>query len=574
MEKTDFAQPPPGAPAEAGPSWLTPLFFSFALALLLYNLGGPALFEPDEGRNAEIAREILLLGDWTTPHYNFTPRLEKPMFFYALTALSYQLFGVSEWTARLPSALSGFALIVAIFFFVRSVLGLRPALWSGFALATCIAHYAFSRIVKLDMTLSLFMVLALCAFYRASVEENRQRKRTGYLLMYAAAGVATLVKGPIGFVLPGMIVFFYIALRNRWALLKEIELPWGILLFIAIVAPWYTWAEIRNPGYLSYFLGQENFTRFLTPHFRRDKGWYFFPAVALAGFLPWSLLLPAMVQRLKRRRLDDLSLYLILWAVVPIAFYSLSSSKLAEYVLPVFPALAILAGRTIAELLRDSSRRGLWHLALPWTAQCLLVAYFAAGAVYPGMLPRPMREAVLQAPGTILALAGVLVVLSLVSALAVAPARARRQGKCLACAAFLFFFSFAFINRFIDPLSETRSYRELAAKAAPLIRSGDRLVVYDTFLASLPFYLRVRQPVWHVWPGEKSNVMGSVYVAEKQPPPAAGYGKVLFTFDEFFKEWKGTDRRLLVFIKQKNLKQLGDVTLLDQVGEIAVATNR
>jgi 4-amino-4-deoxy-L-arabinose transferase-like glycosyltransferase len=574
MEGAEIAQPVPPAPGARRASWIVPVFFLFALLLLLYNLGGPALFEPDEGRNAEIAREILLLGDWTTPHYNFTPRLEKPMFFYALTALSYQLFGVSEWTARLPSALSGFAVIVAIFFFVRSRLGQWPALWSGFVLATCIAHYAFSRIVKLDMTLSLFIVLALCAFYRASVEEDGRRKRTAYLLMYAAAGVATLVKGPIGFVLPGMIVFLYILLKNRWSLLREMELPWGILLFIAIVAPWYVWAEIRNPGYLSYFLGQENFTRFFTPHFRRDKGWYFFSAVALAGFLPWSFLLPAIVKRLKQYRFDDLSLYLILWAVVPVVFYSFSSSKLAEYILPVFPALAILAGKTVAELLQYSTRRDLWHLSLPWIAQNLLVVYFAAGAIRPGLLPRPMREALLPSPGTAWALAGVVLVLLLVSAFAVRFIRTQQPGKVLAVTALLFFFSFGFINRFIEPLSEMRSYRELAEEAARLIRPGDRLVVYDTFLASLPFYLLVREPIWHVWSGEKSNVMGSVYVAEKQPPPAAGYGKVLVTFEEFFKEWKGSDRRLLVFIKQKNLKQLGPATVLEQVDDIAVAVNR
>ena len=148
MDRADNAQPVSPEPDASRPLLVTLLFFSFALSLLFYNLGGAALFEPDEGRNAEIAREILLLNDWTTPHYNFTPRLEKPMAFYALTALGYKLLGVSEWTARLPSALSGFAAIVAIFFFVRPLLGLWPALWSGFALATCVGHYAFSRIVK------------------------------------------------------------------------------------------------------------------------------------------------------------------------------------------------------------------------------------------------------------------------------------------------------------------------------------------------------------------------------------------------------------------------------------------
>ena len=136
--------------------------------ILFYRLGGPALFEPDEGRNAEKAREILVLNDWITPHENFNAVLDKPIFFYWLIALSYKIFGVSEWAARLPSALAAFGCIVMVYFFVRRWWGEWEARWSVLVLVTSAGFFVFSRLVIFDMTLTAFIMLALCAFYHAA----------------------------------------------------------------------------------------------------------------------------------------------------------------------------------------------------------------------------------------------------------------------------------------------------------------------------------------------------------------------------------------------------------------------
>jgi len=543
------------------------LFGLLSLFVLFHNLGGPALFDPDEGRNAEIAREILVTGDWVTPYYDFLPRLEKPAFYYALTALSYKRFGISEAAARFPSAASAFAALLLTYFFARRLLGAWPALWSGLVLLTCVEFFAFSRIVILDMTLAFFITLALSAFYLASAAERGGKKRAYYFLMYAALGCATLVKGPIGVVIPGMIVAAYLAVRRKWSAPLEMELGWGLLIFFAIVAPWYAWAEIRRPGYLAYFLGQEHFARYLTPYYQRTKPWYYFFVVLAGGFFPWTFFLPSLARRLWKKSLDDFSLYLFLWAVVPFVFFSFSRSKMAEYLLPVYPALAILAGKTIADALE---RWEVWLLSLAWQALNLVALCFLLGLLWPQLLPADAHEVLRQFPAMTIAAIALLALIILPWTTWTTFRQNRELLFPPACLVFFLFFLFA--HQFVEPISFIRSYKELAAKSAPLIRPGDQLVIYDSYLPSLPFYLRIDKPIWIVTPESARNVMGSFYVAEKKPPAAPGYGKVVFTPDEFQREW--SSRRLLVFVKQRRLTELGDAKVLLRSGGIALVTNR
>ena len=542
-----------------------------SLFVLFHNLGGAALFDPDEGRNAEIAREIPLTKDWVTPYYDFLPRLEKPMFFYALTALCYKLFGVSEAAARFPSAALALATFLLTYFFARRTLGSWAALWSGLILVTCVEFYAFSRIVILDMTLAFFLTLALCAYYRASAAESREKKRAHYFLMYAAVACATLVKGPIGFVFPGMIILSYLVVKRKWSGLAEMELGWGVLIFVLIAAPWYAWQELRNPGYLAYFLGQEHFARYLTPYYHRTKTWYFFFVVLAGGFFPWTLLLPSVATRLWKKPLDDLSLYLLLWAIVPFVFFSLSRSKMAEYLLPIYPALSILAGKSAANSLKTWE---VWLLSLTWQVLNLSLLYLVLGLAWPEILPVQLRAAVRQLSETTAPFAALLLLAFVLLPWTAWMTFARDQQRLLFTSCLVFFLFFAFAHRFIEPFSLTRSYKDLAARSAPFLRPGDQLVIYDNFMPSLPFYLGVSEPIWIVTSADEDNIMGSFYLAEQRPPPAPGHGKVLFTHEEFFEQWGGRQRRLLVFIKEKYLFELRDPKVLLRLGGIALVANR
>src|SRR5262245_34735467 len=186
------------------------------MAVLFVNLGSADLFEPDEGRNAEKAREILLLNDWITPHENFLPVLDKPMFFYWLVAFAYKIFGISEWSGRLPSALSALGCLFLVYRFARQRWGFWEARWSALILLTSVEFFLLSRVVLADMPLTFCITLALFSFYSALHAEDEKAKKLHCWFMYGALGVGTLIKGLIGLVIPGLVFFIYLLVTKRW----------------------------------------------------------------------------------------------------------------------------------------------------------------------------------------------------------------------------------------------------------------------------------------------------------------------------------------------------------------------
>jgi 4-amino-4-deoxy-L-arabinose transferase-like glycosyltransferase len=524
---------------------------------LFVKLGAPALFEPDEGRNAEKAREILLLHDWVTPHENFLVVLDKPIFYYWLVAASYRAFGVSEWSARLPSALAGTGCVVLVFLFARRFFGLWEGLWSGLILVTSAEFYLLSRIVIFDMALTFFITLSLVSFLWALHEESSARRRLLLVLMYSAFGAATLVKGPIGIVLPGMVIVSEMLVSRKFFLLSKLELPLGALIFFAIVAPWYYQVELRNPGYLRYFLWEENFIRYLTPHFNRSQGWYYFFLVLASGFFPWTLCIPEVIKRAWQERKNDTVLFLLLWTALPFIFFSLSSTKLPHYILPVYPPLALLAGITIERKLSAATSPRNWLLILSSLCLLAVIAAFNLGAALPDLVPRAARFELARMSPLLRALA-LLTIIGL-SGLAFLTWSGRWKnrfrlymGFCLGLIVYVHL-----LGQALTAASIRRSTREFVEKVAPRIDASTQVVIYDTSLESLPFYLKINQPIWIVWSGEKASVMGSFYLAEKGARSASGFGQALLSFDEFEEQWtKAPTKLLAIFVKQKNLSRL------------------
>ena len=562
------------------PRYWTIGLFLFSAWVLFSNLGVAALIEPDEGRNAEIAREILVLRDWITPHYDFIPRLDKPMLFFDLVALSYSVFGISEWSARLPSALAALGCLLLTYFCSRSWFDRWTARWSALILLTSMEFFAFSRIVIMDMVLTLLVTAALCGFFLGQRCVERGGGKLQFLLMYAALGAATLVKGPIGLLLPAGVIFVYLIFTKRWMLLRHMELPLGLALFFLVAAPWYILAEFRNPGYLQHFVWEENVARFTTSEFQRGGAWYYFIVVLSAGFLPWTALLPTTIADLYKRSLDRERLFLILWIALPMLFFSLSSSKLSHYILPIYPPLAILVGATVARMFTDPSVKTIWVLSFP--AVFLLVLSFGLTLVilWPEFLPNPLQVYVRTSAGTSIKLGIGLVVAIIFALIAIRRRMWRRQ-------IFLYpatCFSFALLILCAEPIFLTvslqRSSKLVAAKAASFIGAKDQVIMYGGYPSSLPFYLNIQQPIWAIWSGTKSKVLGSDYVATMRPKPAAGYGQVLFTNREFAELWKTSKNRLVVFADSGAMNrfayligtqprivfQLGDTVLLENRG--------
>ena len=566
---------PRGLSSEPSQYWTVGLLL-FGISILLLNLGGAALFEPDEGRNAEIAREILLLKDWVTPHYDFIPRLDKPMLFFGLVALSYKLFGISEWAARLPSALAALACLCITYRFASSLFGRRAGLWSALILLSSMEFFAMSRAVLMDMTLTCFVSLALWSFCLGQRGFESARGKRQFLLMYAAVAIAILLKGPIGFLLPAGVIGIYLLVTKRWSLLRQMQIPLGIALVILTVVPWYLAAESSNPGYLRYFLWEENLHRFTSAQFNRSGPWYYFIGVLAGGLFPWTVLLPTMIADLWKRPPTDERLLLILWIAFPLLFFSLSSSKLPHYILPIYPPLAIILAALIDKLLTDSTVKKTRIVWFPPITFCLVSFAVSITILWPELLPQ--RLLVYRGEdfsGQPLFLVVGLQLIPVVAVLFTDEGWPKQPFLYPATA-----IGFALLVLSANPIwiaiSLDRSSKELAARVAPSIQSDDQLVLYGGYPSSLPFYLNIQRPIWIIAPADSLKILGSSYVAKQRPEPATGYGKVLYTREEFAGLWKKSKNRLVVFIKSSAVDRWegSGASTIARVGETSVVTNR
>jgi 4-amino-4-deoxy-L-arabinose transferase-like glycosyltransferase len=311
------------------------------------------LFDPDEGRYAEIPREMLASGDWVTPRLDGLKYFEKPPLQYWGSALAMAAFGEDEWTARLWPAACGFAALLFLVFAGNRTGPPGSGYAGGLVLASALGFFIASQYLTLDMGLASFMAVALGAFLLAMrAPPGDSHARAWMLLAWAAMAGATLTKGLVGIVLPGAALAVYVAIYRSWGLLRRMAWLRGGALFALIALPWHMLAQWRNPEFLRIYIVQEHFARFLSPEHHRPGAWWYFTVILLLSLIPWVILLPGTLRRLPPRPADpghlDVDRFLIVWAAVILVFFSLSASKLPAYIVPAIPALALLLGRDIA----------------------------------------------------------------------------------------------------------------------------------------------------------------------------------------------------------------------------------
>ncbi len=328
---------------------------ALCVALFFVGLGDLPLFDVDEAVFAETTREMIETGNWITPQYNGADRFDKPILFYWLMAGAFSVFGVGAWSARFWSATLGVGLVAVLALFARRRLGPRAGLLSGLVAATSIEMIVLAHSAITDMTLIFFVTVGLLAGYTAVQADDATRRARWAMLGAAGLGFAVLTKGPVGIVIPGLVVALFLALRGgMWDTLSR--LPWWRMaaVFLLIVAPWYV-LELHARGwdFIKGFFLKHNVRRFTGVISGHAGPFYYYVPVVAVGFFPWTaLLMPAMRWawpsgwRGLRRPTDReaLGLFLLLWIGTVFVFFSLAGTKLPNYVAALFPPLALLVG--------------------------------------------------------------------------------------------------------------------------------------------------------------------------------------------------------------------------------------
>ncbi len=454
------------------------------------NLGYRHLVKPDEGRYAEIPREMVASGDWLTPRLNAYKYFEKPPLQYWITAAAFAAFGQNEWAARLWPGVSGFLGVLLVLWAGNRLFGPPVGLYGAAVAASSAIYASIGHLLTLDMALCVFMSASVFAFAVAQRDPAAEAERRRWMLLaWPAAALAVLSKGLVGIVLPAGAVALYVLIERDWKLLGRLHALGGGLLFLAIATPWFIAVSLANPEFLRFFFIHEHLERFTTrEHGRYQPVWYFVP-VLLAGVLPWIVdLFPALGRawaRVPETRFQPRR-FLLLWCVVVFAFFSASDSKLGSYILPLFPALAVLIGIHLA----SASPR--FALAQGVAAALLGIALTAASLwawvnlpkalvlletdlppeLYAGYLPW------LAAGGIVLAAAGI--------------ASASLCGRRTAAALTLAIGGLAWVQIVLsghETLAPAFSAYHVVQKIRADVKPDVPFYVVDTFDHTLPFYL-------------------------------------------------------------------------------------
>jgi 4-amino-4-deoxy-L-arabinose transferase-like glycosyltransferase len=468
--------------------WLVALLALAVVAAICFQLGSRALYEPDEGRNAEVMREMSVSGDYLVPRLNGLLFLDKPFLYFAAGGLAVRLFGATELAVRLPGTLATLALALCVGALARRLWGPRAGLLAGLAAAATPLPILYSQIVIFDAMLTLWIALAVMALYLAVEREEaeagatRASFRHWSWVAWCAMGLGVLTKGPVALLVPLAVALPWAIWRRRPGRLVERFAP---LALLGVVLPWLWLVSRADPGFLHYALVTETWSRLTSNELKRDAPvWYYLP-VALLGALPWSLVPLAGWRRIaeawRSRRLEFR--FLLLWFVLPFLLFSVMHSKRVHYILPLVPALVLLSIGLWLRTPAGERLPGVRAAGGVWSALGLALLALGLGAA-----PR-LLERIDGAPVETVARVAVALGLAWAVAGGFALASSRSLPRAF-CALNLPAVALLLLSTpLAAAVGERRSARELAADIRRDYTAGIEVVAVETFPASLPFYL-------------------------------------------------------------------------------------
>ena len=331
------------------------LLLGFCFLLYFVNLGRWDLWNPDEPRYAQVAREMAQGGDWILMHFNGATYPDKPPLFFWLIALSSFLCqGFTSFSARFPSALFGTLTVVSTFFIGRRLFSSRTGFLSGLILATSLEFAYLSARANIDTTLTFFTTAALFCFVHWHKNMKEGKQCFSIYGFYIGMALGTLTKGPVGLLIPLLVGLVYLVYEKDWQAIRKMRLPTGLLLFMGIVLAWYLPAVMKGgKSYLQMTLFQQTIGRYATGWSHVRPFYYYFLRIP-SDFLPWSFFLPGAVAYATSKEMAGKRkefLFLLIWCIVIFVFFSLSKGKRGLYLLPIYPAMALLVGKLLDDFI-------------------------------------------------------------------------------------------------------------------------------------------------------------------------------------------------------------------------------
>jgi 4-amino-4-deoxy-L-arabinose transferase-like glycosyltransferase len=451
----------------------------------LYMLGVRTLVPPDEGRYAEMAREMFASGDWITTRLNGIKYFEKPPLQTWMNALSFTLFGLGEWQARLWTGLCGLGGVILAGYAGAKVFGRRVGVYAALVLGSSFFWVACGQIDSLDMGLSGMMTLSLCGLLIAQRDDASALERRNWMLAcWAGMALAVLSKGLIGLMLPGAVLVLYTLFTRDWKLWTRLHIVKGLLLFFAIATPWFVLVALRNPEQPRFFFIHEHWDRFFLKEHHREQAWYVFFVLTAVGIVPWLGVLAQSLRLGARREAGQFRprLMLLIWAVFILLFFTKSNSKLPGYILPIFPALALL----VANYLDVGSRRS---RVLAGALMSLTGLALLATVPFMTKLSGRAGEAVLYQAYQPWVLAAGFVALA-GGALAVVYARQMQRDLMVLVLAVTGFATTELMLAGFEPIGRVRAGANLLPAIQAELKPDTKIYSVGTYEQSLTFYLR------------------------------------------------------------------------------------
>lgn len=431
------------------------------------------MLDPDEGRYAEIPREMLATGNWVTPRLDGLKYFEKPALQYWATAALYRIVGLSNWSSRLWTVGLGFACLPLIYAWVTRLYNRRAALMAVVLLAMSPYFGLIGHLNLLDAGFAFWMCATALAFARAqSATARSTEERNWMLLCWATAALAVLTKGIVVFVLAGGALIAYCLAERDLRPWRRMHFGLGVPLFLVLATPWFIVVSLRNPDFAPFFFVHEHFQRFLTKEAERVEPWWYFLALLVIGALPWlAALLRAAFASWRESGLESgfkPLKFLLLFSAITLVFFSLSDSKLATYILPMFPPMAAFTGVAVADrpgfLPRSSAVAA--GLALFVAAGLLFYSQHRNGVIPAGALGWAIAAGVAAAAAALIA----------------------RWGRPVAVA-LLFIFAWQALLCEYTVIPPSRSAHALVQAVAPQVHPGTALYSVGEYRQTIPPYL-------------------------------------------------------------------------------------